>query len=397
MVSNNALFNNVFLSSNQLYNTAPTYTVERQYPSKLYTSSSTEDTVSLLGKNVYHQTLTLNNTGISYGFGIYEIYSSSTYYTYTTKDALFNFNQNDASVPRWNMSQYNTSGVYQGTNYINSSYQGDWVIIKMPQSIMLTRYRIYQDINNLTKAPAEWRVYGSSDGITFSEIVEASQTTRLTSYTGGYYEKMLANTFTTQYQYFGFVVNKLLSISGTIDLSFSDLQIFGKEILGNNIISTIYATSNDVINIAAQQPTYFKKLNITIPNSRFSYDGINSLFYYDLNIQQYIPYSTYNSFKYRNFRISTFVENTDWIGGRNLKDISGNYYNNPEPLTFYCNNAQNTNGIISPNDSYHNCIILGKSINTNIANWSPVANNFNYIRYLTRIGWDMQIVLEQLN
>ncbi len=57
MVSDNVLFNYVFLSSNQLYNTAPTYTVERQYPSKLYTSSSTEDTVSLLGKNVYHQRL----------------------------------------------------------------------------------------------------------------------------------------------------------------------------------------------------------------------------------------------------------------------------------------------------------------------------------------------------
>ena len=138
-------------------------------------------------------------------------------------------------------------------------------------------------------------------------------------------------------------------------------------------------------------------MNIIISNTRFSYDAINALYYYDLYIQQYIPYSTYGAYKYRNFRISTFVENTDWLNGRNLKDTLGNYYNNPEPLTFYCNNAENISGIVNPNDSYHNCIILGKSLNTNIGNWSAVKNNFNYIRYLSRIGWDMQIILEQLN
>ena len=217
------------------------------------------------------------------------------------------------------------------------------------------------------------------------------------NYVYNYYEKVLSAGHTKLYSYIGFVFSALVSTSGQTTLDFAELQIYGKEVIGTNILNTIYATSNDVISITQNQPTYFKKLNIIISNTRFSYDAINALYYYDLYIQQYIPYSTYGAYKYRNFRISTFVENTDWLNGRNLKDTFGNYYNNPEPLTFYCNNAENISGIVNPNDSYHNCIILGKSLNTNIGNWSAVNNNFNYIRYLSRIGWDMQIILEQLN
>jgi hypothetical protein len=38
----------------------------------------------------------------------------------------------------------------------------------------------------------------------------------------------------------------LLSTSGETDLSFAELQIFGKEILSNSIFSNIYTTSNAV-------------------------------------------------------------------------------------------------------------------------------------------------------
>lgn len=69
-----------------------------------------------------------------------------------------------------------------------------------------------------------YKVYGSTDGITFTKIVEAGQTTNLTSYANGHYKKTLADTFRTQYQYFGLVLNNMLSTSGAIDFSFFDLQ-----------------------------------------------------------------------------------------------------------------------------------------------------------------------------
>jgi hypothetical protein len=236
---NNKFLDATYLTSNHLYNLAFNYTAERQYPSKAYTTSSPETTVSLLGKQVYKQTLYLDTTTISYGSGYYEVYSSSTYNNgITNKDKLFNHNTTETTnIPRFGISLYASgTGNYQGNNSIDNVYFGDWIIIKLPQQIMLSRYKIYQSTQNPfpTKAPAEWKVYGSNDGITFTEIIEASQMVRLTSYTFGFYEKTLNPSFTTQYQYIGFVFNKLLSTSGQTDLSFVELQIFGKEIISSS-------------------------------------------------------------------------------------------------------------------------------------------------------------------
>ena len=308
----NIYLDNIYLTSNFLYNLSYNYTSERQYPSKLYTNSSTEKVVTLLNKQVFNQTLFLDTSGISYGSGIYETYSSSTYYTYTTKDALFNYNLNDVSPPRWDMNQYNTAGVYVANNSINGSYYGDWIIIKMPQPILLTKYRIYQDTNNPTKAPAEWRVYGSDDGITFYEILEARQATRLTSYTSGFYEKTLANTFTTNYQYFGFVFNKLLSTSVNTDLSFSDLKIYGKEISGNTILNNIFCTSNAVQNVILYNtPQVCKHTGIycTI-NTAINING-TTYYKYDLDLRQYttlgvLQIGAQSGDTYRIFKMSMF-------------------------------------------------------------------------------------------
>ena len=309
---NNKFLDTTYLTSNHIYNLAYNYTAERQYPSKLYTTTSTEDTVSLLSKLVYRQILYLDTISITHGSGFYEIYSSSTYDTPTTKNRLFNHNTTETTTsPRWAISLYNSgTGNYQADNSIDNTYFGDWVIIKMPKEILLTRYRIYQRSDFPTKAPAEWKVYGSNDGITFTEITEASQTTRLTSYTSGYYEKSLNPSFTTQYQYFGFVFKSLLSTSGQTDLSFAELQIFGKEIISNSIVSNIYTTSNAVKNIVQYDMSVIGKhygfyITISTPivingTTFYKYD-INLTPYCNKGVIQIGPQSgdTFRSFKIR--------------------------------------------------------------------------------------------------
>lgn len=311
---NNKFLDTTYLTSNHIYNLAYNYTAERQYPSKLYNSISQEDTVSLIDKSVYHQILYLDNQSIAYGSGFYEIYSSSSYDTPTTKNKLFNYDTTETTTSsRWAINQYNSgTGNYQSANYIKNDYYGDWIIIKLPQSIMLTRYRIYQRSDFLTKAPAEWKVYGSNDGITFTEITEASQTTRLSSYTSGFYEKTLATTFTTQYQYIGFVFNKLLSTSGQTDLSFAELQIFGKEIISNSIVSNIYTTSNICKNlIIYDTPEVCKHfafyILITTP---INING-NTYYKYDIDLSQYtkkgyIQIGSGSNDPYRIFKIRAF-------------------------------------------------------------------------------------------
>jgi hypothetical protein len=126
---------------------------------------------------------------------------------------------------------------------------------------MLTRYRIYQRSDFPLRSPSEWKVYGSNDGITFTPITEAHQLVRLlsTDYTFGYYHKALASTFTTQYQYIGFVFNKILSTSGETTLNFAELQLFGKEIISNTIDSNIYTTSNAVKGITQYRCPFLQK------------------------------------------------------------------------------------------------------------------------------------------
>ena len=287
---NGILLDNTYLTSNHLYNLAYNYTSERQYPPKAYTATTEQSTITLLNKLVYLQTLYLDNSAISFGSGFYNVYSSSSYDTPTTKDKLFNYNTSETTTaPRWAINLYNSgTGNYQGDNSIDGTYFGDWVILKMPKEILLSRYRIYQRPDNLTKAPAEWKCYGSNDGINFIEIIEASQLTRLSSYTGGYFEKTLNPTFNILYQYIGFTFKSLLSTSGQTDLSFSELQLFGKEIINNSITSSIYATSNAVKNIIIYDTPVVCKhfafyITITTP---IVINGKN-YYKYDIDLRQY--------------------------------------------------------------------------------------------------------------
>ena len=313
---NGILLSNKYLTSNHLYNMTSSYSSERQYPSKLYTTTQSEDVATLLSKLVYRNLLYLDNSGISYGSGFYETYSSSTYDTNTTKNKLFNFNTSETTnSAQWGISLYNSgTGNYQGDNSIDGNYYADWVILKMPVSILLTRFRIYQNTQFPLRSPSEWKVYGSTDGITFTQITEGHQLTRLisTDYTSGYYNKALASTFTVQYQYFGFAFGKLLSTSGETTLNFAELQIFGKEVLNNTINSNIYCTSNAVKGITKYESPWINK-NIGIYCEITTAISINGITYYkyDLDLRQYttlgvIQIGAQSGDTYRIYKISLF-------------------------------------------------------------------------------------------
>jgi hypothetical protein len=61
---------------------------------------------------------------------------------------------------------YNTSN-----NYIINGYYGEWLIIKLPNPIILTRFRFYPRPLLIFRSPGLWKCYGSNDGITFTEIL----------------------------------------------------------------------------------------------------------------------------------------------------------------------------------------------------------------------------------
>jgi hypothetical protein len=127
---------------------------------------------------------------------------------------------------------------------------GDWVIIKLPNPILLTKFRIYAKIKLFVdRAPSLWRCYGSKDGITFTEITEASNNVSAltsTNYQSNVYEKSLASSFNTEYQYIGFTINKLVGGTNSILFNFAELQIFGKELIVK--VKPLYISFNVIPN-----------------------------------------------------------------------------------------------------------------------------------------------------
>ena len=229
-------------------------TVERQYPPKLYTSSTGETTATgelqnILPTTFYKQTITLDTSGITYGFGDYIIYSSSTFGT-LLKNLFFNFNLNEDSGPAYAAYQYSVpEGIYLSSNYIVSGYTGEWIILKCPNPIILTKFLFKDRLNLTSRAPGEWKCYGSNDGITFTEINQASQSTRLTAsdYPSGIYTKSFNNS--KSYLYIGFTFNKNVGGANSDMINFNEIQLFGREKINTLNPDNWYKFDNNFLTI----------------------------------------------------------------------------------------------------------------------------------------------------
>ena len=125
-----------------------------------------------------------------------------------------------------------------------SGYNGDFIIINLPRPIILKYYSFYmRRASGVSEARtyAEWKCYGSNDGITFEEIVEGHQLTRLTLADYSINTNRFTKTLPTQTKYYswiGFCVNKLVGTSGNDGYAeIQEIRLYGTE----DIISEDYA------------------------------------------------------------------------------------------------------------------------------------------------------------
>jgi hypothetical protein len=149
---------------------------------------------------------------------------------------------NVSSASLFNTPAFNNSltSYYLGTS--ETSYLGEWIIIKLPYQLILSRIRFYPFLSIISKNPSLWHCYGSSDGNNFTIISDASNNVPLnsTDYLNGYYEKIIPETFTTSYLYIGFVFSKIIGgNANATSLTFVELQIFGRD----QTPSALYLTS----------------------------------------------------------------------------------------------------------------------------------------------------------
>jgi hypothetical protein len=209
----------------------------RQYPPKLWDSSTNMIPATILSRPCFSETFTINSSTNEYGYGsgTYTVYASSYLYNFTTPKKLFDHDLLSDAVWNSNNSYRYNNGIYNKSsiNYIKNDYFGEWFIIQLPISIILTKFELHINTYNIDNAPADWRLYGSTDSNTFTEILEARPANRLISsdYNLNIFSKTIPSTFTTPYLYFGFVVNKVIGSTSGIDytLKFSEFKLFGAE------------------------------------------------------------------------------------------------------------------------------------------------------------------------
>jgi hypothetical protein len=234
-VTSGSLYNYLGLVANKL---AGNSTILNFYQWQIYgdilntQNTSTIDAERLYASNKRWKQVTNNNAfsidTAEYGNGIYEVGYSSLYDDASSRNPINIFNytiDQTGGGPSWANNNY-TSGIYNGTISLNNSYKGDYVYIRLPKPIKLTKYTLTSSYLDPKRAPGEWKIYGSIDGTTWDEIPEASVTNKIsvTDYnSSNQYTKTVASA--SLYNYFGLVVNKLAGNS-TI-LNFYQWQIYG--------------------------------------------------------------------------------------------------------------------------------------------------------------------------
>jgi len=259
---------NSYVTTNQLYGK-----VERQYPPKIYDTSSYSLT-SINGlNNVSTETISISSG--EYGAGNYTIYTTDTQ---QNKKFLFNYVINDDNSGTWGNNYAPNSGIYNGTTNSINNYYGDWIIIKLPAALVLSRLRIYPFLNSFSRNPSLWKCFGSNDGSIFIEITYASNNTNglsASDYSNGYYEKLIPELFVASYLYIAFVFNKLIGgDANSISLAMVEFQIFGRD----QSPSVLYITSLFNKNLlyystTGNDPNYLKISSGGIVNSNLTVLG----------------------------------------------------------------------------------------------------------------------------
>jgi hypothetical protein len=201
-------------------------------------------------------------SGQSYGNGIYVINESTTYGAYHPYNC---FNTSDATGGAWADNRYiQPNGTFRSslTDNIVHGYTGDWLKIKFPVAINLTRYSFRQRTGStglLSRAPQDFKIYGSNDEINWIEITHET----IAVYVSNSYETTISTLGT--YNSFGLVVNKLVgNNSGAHVLNFDEWFIYGMEKLDPNNYSLVpfHEPINDdykyipFVNTGANQTSY---------------------------------------------------------------------------------------------------------------------------------------------
>lgn len=163
----------------------------------------------------------------SYGNGVYNITCSSNNASYPITNA---FNKNMSSTFQATGYATTSTGDYASTTYgtIHSggTYYGHWVQLQLPQEIQLTSYSIGGPY--VTDIPRTWKMFGSQDGSTWTELHSQSN---FTSWTANQSSVFSLGTLPDTYKHYRLAVNQKVNTGLTAALYIGEVTLTGKTVV----------------------------------------------------------------------------------------------------------------------------------------------------------------------
>ncbi len=127
---------------------------------------------------------------------------------------------------------------------------GDWLIIKYPFKFILKSYNFIPSSVSPTRAPRDYRIYGSNNGNDWSLIIEEINVLDTEYTTNNNYFKSIPNN-KDEYNHYLLIVNKV-QVGGT-SLAFLEWILRGEQ-LSNNFLLGLEIEEKDLVtdNIISQ-------------------------------------------------------------------------------------------------------------------------------------------------
>ena len=146
----------------------------------------------------YTASASSERTGGYYAYQAFNmIWNNGTYTAGWVNDTAVNYDGIDYT--------YNPSADTPTKNLGTGAVDGEWLKLELPTKVLLQHFKIYSRWNDPTRAPEDFKVYGSNDDTSWVELL--SKTGQQPLVTGTEYE---VNT-NIYYKYFGLVVTKIYS------------------------------------------------------------------------------------------------------------------------------------------------------------------------------------------
>jgi hypothetical protein len=206
--------------------------IGNKYPS---TALQVFDTSSANGFEFPPFAMTANTTtrfDAKYGNGTY-VASASTIQnsSYPASSAFAKVNATLSNCWASSNTYDSSTGVYTGSTFTTpsagSNYLGEYLQIQVPEPMTLESLQFSSRNSTSRGDPKSWAIYGSMDGVTFTELFATTtepswEIATLRTYT------ISSNSNMVPYSYYRLAVNETYSVGTVGYVSIADMRLFGK-------------------------------------------------------------------------------------------------------------------------------------------------------------------------